>query len=180
MSGVDFVARLRLALPGRWFADDAPVLDGLLVGLAASWAALFGLLDRVRLLSRLGTVTGAYLDLAGQDYFGARLLRRVGEGDEAYRGRISAALHRSRATRAAVVDAAAAAGAVVSVFEPAQPGDTGVYGGPLIGWGVAGGWGSLEMPLECLLTVVANGSVADVGVAIAEAMPAGGAAWIRR
>ena len=180
MSTVDFVGRLRLALPGRWFADTAPVLDGLLSGLAAGWEALFGLLDQVRLLSRLRTVTEAYLDLAGQDYFGSRLLRRVGEGDKAYRPRIVAALHRSRATRAAVVDAALAAGAVVRVFEPAQPGDTGVYGGPLLGWSVAGGWGSLAMPLECLVTIVANDAVADVAAAIAEALPAGGAAWIRQ
>lgn len=179
MSGLDLVARLRLALPGRWFADDAPVLSDLLGGLAAGWAALFDLLDTVRLLSRLQTVTGAYLDLAGQDYFGQRFLRRIDEPDAAYRARVAVALRRSRATRAAVVDAAAAAGAVVTVFEPAQPSDTGVYGGPLLGWSVAGGWGSLAMPLECMVTVVANAAVADVGVAVAEALPAGGAAWIR-
>lgn len=180
MSGLDLVTRLRLALPGRWFADDAPVLAGLLGGLASGWGALFDLLDAVRLLSRLRTVTGAYLDLAGRDYFGPRFLRRIGEADGAYRARVAAALRRSRATRAAVVDAAAAAGAVVLVFEPAQPRDTGVYSGPLLGWSVAGGWGSLEMPLECLVTIVANEAVADVGMAVAEALPAGGAAWIRR
>ena len=179
MSGPDFVARLRLALPVRWFADDAPVLDGVLSGLGAGWSALFGLLDAVRLLSRLRSVTGLYLDLAGTDYFGARLLRRVGEGDDPYRSRIVAALRRGRATRAAVIEGAAAAGGAVLVFEPAQPRDTGVYGGPGLGWGVAGGWGSLSMPFEALVTVVTDAGVADVRAALAEALPAGGAAWVR-
>ena len=179
LTSLDFASRLRLALPGRWFSDVAPVLDGLLTGLGAGWATLFGLLDEVRLLSRLRTITGVYLDLAGADYFGARLLRRLGEEDGAYRGRIIAALLRGRVTRAAVIEAAVAAGGVVDVFEAAQPGDTGVYGGPGLGWGVAGGWGSLLMPLEALVTMRANTGVADVRAAIAEALPAGGAAWVR-
>ncbi len=171
----DMLARLRLVLP-PWFADETPVLDGLLAGLASSWVGLHGLLDVVRRQSRRLTATEGFLDLSGADLFGGRLRRRDGEADEVYRARMTRALRRSRATRSAVVDAVAEVGGAARVFEPAQPGDTGVYGGPGFGFGVAGGWGSLTMPLECLVTIQGG---TDVMAAVAEALPAGGAAWVR-
>ncbi len=177
----DMRARLRLALPDRWFGDAAPVLDGLLSGLGAAWAGLHGLLDTVRLQSRRLTATGGFLDLSAQDLFGGRLPRRAHEADAAYRARIGRALRRDRATRAGLLEAAAEAGAgPVRVFEPAQPRDTGAYGGPGLAWGMAGGWGSLAMPLECLV-VVQRGAApdAEVRAALTDALPAGGAAWVR-
>jgi len=177
----DMRARLRLALPDRWFGDAAPVLDGLLTGLGAAWAGLYGLLGVVRRQSRRLTATGGFLDLSAQDLFGGRLPRRSGEADDVYRDRIGRALVRHRATRAAVLHAAAEAGAgAVRVFEPAQTQDTGVYGGPGLAWGAAGGWGSLAMPLECLVVVQRGAaSDADVQAALTEALPAGAAAWVR-
>ena len=178
-------ARLRLTLPGGWFADGrpeegAPVAGGLLSALAAAWAGLFALLAAVKLQSRLATVSGQFLDIACSDYFGRRLLRRSGEGDAGLRARLTRAMRRDRATRAAIVDAAAEAGYSAVVFEPARPADTGAYstaGG--LAWGVAGGWGSLAMPLECLVTVTAVAPVADAGAEIASTLPAGGVAWLR-
>ena len=38
----DMAARLRAALPARWFGDVAPVLDAVLAGIGAIWAALHG------------------------------------------------------------------------------------------------------------------------------------------
>jgi len=177
----DMRSRLRLTLPNRWFADVAPVLDGVLAGLGAAWAGLYGLLGLVRLQSRLLTATAGFLDLSAQDLFGGRLPRRAGEADDAFRARIGRALHRGRATRAALLAAAAEEGAgTVRVFEPAQPRDTGVYGGPGLGWGAAGGWGSLAMPLECLVVVQRSATPdAAVQAALVEALPAGGVAWTR-
>jgi hypothetical protein len=177
----DMRSRLRLALPSRWFADTAPVLDGVLAGLGAAWAGLHGLLGLVRVQSRLLTSTEGFLDLSAQDLFGGRLPRRAGEADGSFRARIGRALHRGRATRAALLAAAAEEGAgAMRVFEPAQPRDTGVYGGPRLGWGVAGGWGSLAMPLECLAIVQRSAATdASVRAALVEALPAGGAAWVR-
>ena len=173
-------ARLRLTLPEGWFADEAPLRDALVTGLGAAWASLHSLLQQVRLQSRLATVSGGLLDLACRDFFGTAVRRRGGEGDAAFRERLRQAMRRSRGTRPAVIAAAAAAGWEARVFEPAQPRDTGAYGVPDgLAWGVAGGWGSLAMPLECLVTVRAVAPVDEVGPALAEAMPAGGAAWMR-
>ena len=172
--------RLRLTLPEGWFADDAPLLAGLFAGLGAAWAGLYSLLAQVRVQSRLATVTEGFLDLASVDFFGGRLSRRAGEVDAALRGRLLAAMRRERGTRQGVIDAAAAAGYSAVVFEPARPLDTGAYGVAAgLAWGVAGGWGSLTMPLESFVTVRAVAAVDDPGSAIAEALPAGGVAWVR-
>ena len=173
----DIVGRLRLALPRRWFGDAAPVLDSLLAGLASGWAGLYGLLQEVRRQARMATATGEFLDLAAVDLFGGGLPRRAGEADDVFRARIGRALRRVRATRAGLVDAVAEAGSVAAVFEPARPTDTGVYGGPGLAWGAAGGWGSLAMPLECLVTLQPD--TPDARAALVAALPAGGVAWVR-
>ena len=176
----DVVSRLRLTLPEGWFSDDAPILDGLLSGLGAAWAGLYSLLSAVRLQSRLLTVTGQFLDLACSDFFGGRVSRRAFETDAALRTRLLSAMGRERATRAALIEAANDAGYSATIFEPARPADTGAYGyAGGIAWAVAGGWGSLTMPLECLITVTAQAPVAAVEPTLAAAVPAGGAAWVR-
>ena len=177
----DFAARLRLTLPAGWFGDVAPVLDGLLAGIASAWALLYSLLQTVRVQSRLSTVTDQFLDLACADFFGGRLARRVSESDTALRVRLSAAMRRERGTRAGVIAAATEAGYSMTVFEPARPADTGAYSTPgVLAWNVSGGYGSLQMPLECLAVVVAVAPTDDVNGAISEALPAGGVAWVRQ
>jgi hypothetical protein len=176
----DMVGRLRLTLPAGWFSDSAGVLHGVLSGLAAAWVALYDLLAMVRLQSRLATATLGFLDLACIDYFGGRLSRRTAETDAVLRARLQRALGRTRGTRASLLDAAVETGHTAVVFEPARPADTGAYSTPGgLAWGVTGGWGSLAMPLECLVTVTPVAATDDVRPALAEAMPAGGAAWVR-
>ena len=171
----DMVRRLRLALPLRWFPDDAPVLDALLTGWGSAWAQWHAMLALVRRQSRLGTATGAMLDAVSQDLFGARVPRR-GEGDAAFRTRIGDAIARPRVTRAAVATAAATAGAEdVQLFEPMRPADTGAWG--MMGYGVSGGWGSLAMPGQLLLRCRADDPEA-VRLAVLDALPAGVTAWM--
>lgn len=114
----DFRQRLRLTLPTRWFADAAPVLDGILLGFAASWSSLYSFLQFVIGQSRVKTASDEFLDLAAQDFLSPQLPRRPNETDDVYRIRLLAALRRSGATRPAIVDAAAAAGYTAQIFEP--------------------------------------------------------------
>ena len=145
----DFASRIKAVLPNRWFPDQSPVLDALLTGLATAWSALYALLAFVRAQPRLATATGSFIDVIGQDFFGPRLPRRFAEADDAYRGRIAAALVREHATRAALEAALLTlTGRAPAIFEPARPADTGTYAGPALGYGIAGAWGSLELPFQ--------------------------------
>ena len=207
MNPASIVARLRAVLPARWFADETPVLDALLAGLADAWVRLHHLLDAARRQTRLRTAEGAFLDLAARDFLGRRLLRRRNEPDDLYRPRLLAALRRSRATRSAVKSAVQdLMGATPAIFEPTRPADTGAYNVAL-GYGVAGGWGSLSLPFQTFITVrrpggqgiaevagygtggplartastAVAGAVtdADIMAAIADTLPAGSIAWTR-
>jgi hypothetical protein len=148
----DMLARLKAVLPPRWFADDTPVLDGLLAGLAAAAAWLYALLATVRQQARLATASGGFLDLIAQDYLGARIARRAGQGDGAFRTRIEAELLRERGTRGAIISVLGdLTGRAPVVFEPARAADTGAWG-IATGYGAAGGWGSLMLPFQCFVT----------------------------
>ena len=176
----DFVSRLRLTLPEGWFADEAPVLQGVLAGFGSAWEWAYKLLQSVRQQSRLATVAERFLELACADFFGSRLQRRGGESDDALRARLRQAMLRLRGTRAVLLAVATDAGIPITVFEPERPADTGAYNIPgNLAYGVAGGWGSLQMPLECLVTLQGAPSVAEVGPELADVMPAGGVAWMR-
>ena len=63
--------------------------------------------------------------LAAQDFLSASFPRRLNENDDDFRSRLLQAIGRTRATKPAIIAAAAAAGYKVSIFEAAQPGDTG-------------------------------------------------------
>ena len=148
----DMLGRIKAVLPARWFADETPLLDGLASGLAEAGAWLHGLLANVKLQARLLTATGGFLDMAAQDFFGARVSRRLGQGDTAFRARIQAELLRERGTRGAVIAVLTdLTGRAPVVFEPARPADTRAYG-KACGYGVAGGWGSLMLPFQSFVT----------------------------
>jgi hypothetical protein len=148
----NMLARLRALLPLRWFADAAPVRDALLNGLATTWASMHDMITFARRQTRIGTATGAWLDMAARDFFGARLPRRWHEADADYAARIRAALLQPRATRAALSDVLTRlTGRAPAIFEPTQPGDTGAWGMALA-YGTAGGWGSLALPLQSFVT----------------------------
>lgn len=178
----DMQQRLRLTLPTHWFADVAPVLDGLLAGLSAAWSSLYALLQLAKTQTRVATATTDFLDLAATDFFGSAVARRVGETDDAFRARLLKAMRRERATRASLADAAAEAGFTISIFEAARPADTGAYNVAAgLAWNGSGGWGSLEMPLECLVVATRGPAAIDDALlpSIADSLPAGGAAWVR-
>ena len=84
----DMQARLLAALPNGWFADEAPVLSGLLRGLGSGWAWLYSLLTYVRQQSRIATATDGWLDLIARDYGGPAWGRLTGETDTAFSARI--------------------------------------------------------------------------------------------
>jgi hypothetical protein len=165
----DMLSRLKSTLPSRWFQGATPILDGLLTGLASAWTTLHDLLDFTRLQTRLSTASGSFLDAISQDLLGPILPRRSGEPDSSYRRRITRELVRDRNTRTAIIAALAdLTGRTPIVFEPARPADTGAWNGPL-GYGSAGGWGSLMLPFQCFVTAYrATGSgiasVAGYGV----------------
>ncbi len=147
------VTRLRAVLPARWFADDAPVLDGLLAGLGQAAAQTHSLLSYARAQLRMATATDLWLDLLAMDWFGARLTRHAAEADTQFRARIRQELLRERGTRAALVaQVTQLVGQPPTVFEPARPADTGAWG-IACGYGMAGGWGSLALPFQCFVTV---------------------------
>jgi hypothetical protein len=159
----DLVGRLRALLPSRWFGDVSPNLDGLLQSIATPWSSLYESVQFAVEQARLATATGQWLDLIGGDFFGTTLLRFNGESDSRYRSRIQYLLFRQAATRQAVALAVEhLTGSEPSIFEPANPADTGAYSsgasnGPGAGLGVAyctaGGWGSLAMPYQFFLTM---------------------------
>ena len=146
------VARLKAALPARWFADSTPVLDGVLAGLAAPWVSLYAQLQQAIAQTRIATASGGFLDLIAADFFARRLPRRVAETDTPYRARIQAEMTRERATRAGLVAALTdLTGRPPAIFEPARPADTGGWNGPM-GYGAAGRYGSLMLPRQVFVT----------------------------
>ncbi len=159
----DFVSRLRMTLPLRWFPDTAPVLTALLAGIASAAAFVYGLIVYARLQTRIKTATDDWLDLISADFFGGRFPRKPGETDASFRSRILLEIFRQRATRKGVVLAVQElTGTTPAIFEPARPADTGVYGtlaaglsGCLstLGYGLAGGYGSLLLPYQAFVTV---------------------------
>ena len=204
----DMSLRLRRMLPARWWGDDTPILDGLLLGLGSALSVVYGLIAYARQQTRLATASAPWLDIAAQDFLGGRLQRRAQEGDDAFRARLLAAMQRPRVTRDALAAAVLrVAGTKAQIFEPRRPADTGAWSTGSLGYGVAGGWGSLALPAQvfviaerprgtgCALLagygtggIVSYGGLAQIGAqvpdneifaAIADAMPSGAVAWTR-
>jgi len=148
----DMLARLRAVLPARFFPDSAPVLDGLLTGLSWGWSCLYGLLEYAGKQTRIATATDVWLDMIACDFFGRRLSRHSREADAEFSMRIRRELLRERGTRAALISVLTdLTGRTPTVFEPACAADTGGWGLAL-GYGMAGGWGSLSLPFQCFVT----------------------------
>ena len=154
----DILYRLKSVLPSRWFADETPVLDGMLTGLAGGWAWVYSLLSYTRMQTRISTATDIWLDIAVRDLFGHRLYRRTGELDVDLSKRVRRSLWREHGTRSALTVALTdLTGRPPKIFEPARTTDTGGYGSlmtPATGtaWGTAGCWGNLSLPFQCFIT----------------------------
>lgn len=172
----DILAKLKRALVARWFASfipgsdsSTPVLDGVLSGPAWMWSWLYDLLQYVAKQRRIGTADGVNLDQICFDFFGQTLGRFTAEGDDAFRNRIKANLLAPKNTRAALINAVTTlTGVTPTIFEPRDTTDTGGYGhlgmtqGTGLGYGLAGGYGSLLLPFQAFVT-----AYRPVGIGIA-------------
>lgn len=143
----DITARLRSYLPAGWFPDDpteAPLLNAVLTGIATILAVVYSLYVFVKAQTRIATATGGWLDLIANDFFGPTLLRGFNETDPNYRTRIQINLFRPRGTRQSVIDILTQlTGHAPVIFEPARPGDTGVYDVGGVAYDLAGGYGDI-------------------------------------
>ncbi|SCU75512.1 conserved hypothetical protein [Cupriavidus necator] len=149
----DVYRRLRGYLP-PWFGDEAdtPIINGLLNGLAYAGAYVYSLYAYAKLQTRILTATDGWLDMIAADFFGSALLRTANQSDASFRARIILSLFRERATRNGMIKVLEdLTGRTPKIIEPTRPADTGAYGGPLIGYGVAGAYGSLLMPFQCFV-----------------------------
>jgi len=156
----DFVRRMLGVLPRRWFSDPAPagqtptLLQALLSGFGFAWSQIYALVIQVRLLSRLATVFGSFLDMASVDFFGSGLPRRPGEADPLFRARVQQEMLRPRATRSALsLVLSQLTGQLPTIFEALRPMDTGGYAVGGVGYSVAGGWGNLALRHASFVTV---------------------------
>lgn len=147
----DIFKRIKALLP-RWFGDTTPVIDSLLQGLAWAGSLAYALIAYARLQTRILTATDGWLDMIAADVFGAALLRLTSQTDTSFRGRIIINLFRERATRGGIIRVLQdLTGRTPKVFELLRPIDTGCYGGPTIGYGLAGGYGSILLPFQALV-----------------------------
>lgn len=149
----DIYRRLRGYLP-PWFGDEAnsPIVQGALQGLAYAGAYVYSLLSYARLQTRIKSATDGWLDVIAADFFGSMLLRAANQSDDSFRARILINLFRERATRAGLIRVLQdLTGRTPVVIEPTRPADTGAYGGPLLGYGYAGAYGSMSMPFQAFV-----------------------------
>ncbi len=157
--------RLRAVLPGGWFPDVAPVLTGLLTGLGSCFSWLFDLIAYTALQARIATATDVFLDIIGLDFLGTRIVRKAGQSDDSWRTRIQQEILAPKATRPAMMQRLTAlTGRAPIIFEPAMPLDTGGYSVGGVGYGVAGGYGNLDLPFQCFITAYRprGGGIASV------------------
>jgi hypothetical protein len=150
----DQFARLKALMPRGWYGDDTTIIDALLQGIAYAKAFAWSLIAYVASQTRIKTATDGFLDMIAADFFGDKVQRKAGQGDDSFRNTIVINMFRERATRAALVKVLTdLTGRAPLVFEPMRPMDTGSYGGPMIGYGVAGGYGSMLHPFQAFVTV---------------------------
>lgn len=164
----DIFSRLKGKLPTRWFGgvtDSMPLVDGVLSGIATLLSFVYALYSYAKLQTRIATATDGWLDMIAADFFGpAGLLRKAGQSDASYRLVIMANLFREKATRNAIVRILSSlTGRAPTIIEPMRPADTGAYGAPNIGYGMAGAYGSMSLPYQAF--VIAYRPVSNAGIA---------------
>jgi len=148
----DMVSRLKALLPGGWFRDSTPVLDGVLNGIGWALAAVYGLAAYARLQTRISTATDGFLDLISFDFFRGSLPRKHQDADSAFRMRILAQLLLEKGTRRGLIRVLQLlTGRTPWVFEPSRAADAGCYNTNTMGYGVAGGYGSLALPFQAFV-----------------------------
>lgn len=149
----DIETRIRALLPPSWFGDEHPIIDAIIVACANSLAWCYTLYLYAVMQTRINTASDGFLDIIAYDFFGNNLQRESGQPDDVFRNQIKINLFRERGTRQAIIDILTEmTGKEPIIFEPQRPQDTGAYGGPTIGYGMAGGYGSLMLPYQAFVT----------------------------
>lgn len=160
----DILYRLEAVLPPWFPLGISPVLDGALYGFATVAAFVFDLIAYAKLQTRLATMTDGWLDLFAYDFFGLRILRKLGQSDTSFRNKIKVELFRERGTRYAITRVLLdLTGRAPLIFEPALPPDTGGYGAGAsaasnggvyrrLAYNTVGGYGSLLLPNQVFVT----------------------------
>lgn len=125
----DLQARLRSVLPTWWpNIGVSPVFDGILIGIATIFSAVYGLIQVAGLQTRIRSATGGFIDLIAWDFFGGRFTRITGETDAAFDARVIEELVRPRVTRSAIQAAVAElTGNPVRIIEASNLTDVGFY-----------------------------------------------------
>lgn len=174
----DITSRLQSYLPRGWFGDwsQAPIVSGLLAGIASVFAVIYTLIMFFWAQTRLQTSSGGWIDLWAADFLGTSLPRKPNESDASYIQRIQIAIFQQKGTRPAMVKALTQlTGRAPIIFEPNRPLDSGCMGASTGVSGFCGvaRMGSLAAPFGALITayrpLVSGGSA---GAAYANA-----AAW---
>lgn len=144
----DQFARLKSLLP-PWFGDAAQLVGSVLSAFSTIQAFLYDTIQFTKLQTRIKSATGGWLDFIAADFFGAGASRALGQSDTSFRAVIIANLLRERGTRRALAQVVTdLTGAAPQIFEPERIADTGAYGGPNTGYGVAGRYGSMLLPFQ--------------------------------
>ena len=188
----DVYTRLSRFLPRTWFGDlaAAPLISAVLTGFAKAHSYTYSLITYAALQLRIATATDGWLDMIAADFFGATFYRHAGQSDASFRTAIILNLFRPRGTRAAVIKAITDMTGIAPVLvEFNRPTDTGVYGGPYIGYGLAGAYGSLVMPMQAMVTAFRPATLAaaplgyiptdaEIAAAVEAVRPAGYTVWV--
>jgi hypothetical protein len=143
----DIKARLRSLLP-PWFpaAGSAPVVDGVLAGIATLQSFIYGLIAYARTQARIGTASGAWLDLIAWDFLGPTFTRRASESDGTFQARILAFLLIPRNTLAGITAMLIAlTGRAPAIIEPAT--NVGGWDIGYFAFDSSGCWGGTQLSI---------------------------------
>jgi hypothetical protein len=186
----DFAGRLLRLLPSGWFPAAAPRLLAVLQAPALMFSLIYGMISFARAQQRVASASGAFLDLAAQDYFGTTFPRLEYELDPAYAARIRYNLTAPRGTYSGMTSMLEQlTGNSPAIFQPnnvVQTGGWATASDPSAGGGVfafydaagesgAGLWGSMALPCQIFISIKAplTGyySFADLGGVSTQTMP---------
>ncbi len=174
-------ARIKSYIP-PWFTDNIPVLSPIIYGLASAYQFIYSFYAYAVLQTRIATATDENLDIISADFFGFNLPRNIGESDSDFRARIIMSLFQERATKTAMINVITRlTGVAPIIFEPYRALDTGVYGGPYIGYGQGGGWGSAYRTAQFLMIAdiaTNNIPIGNLYAAVNLTRAAGVTAWV--
>lgn len=149
----DILSRLKALIPPTWYGDDSLIRNAILTGCSTALAWCYSLYLYAKLQTRITTATGGWLDIAAYDFFGVNITRASGQSDDLFRSIIKTNLFRERGTRQAIINILEdLTGKTPIIFEPSRPQDTGAYSSPNLGYGIAGGYGSLLIPYQAFVT----------------------------